>query len=115
MSTPTTQQINDMRRDTGDQLSPLLLGYADYARLFSQAAGVYALTIYTALTRMIPLILQRMAGCSTKDERDALSKRLEGIKAMLDYWRQEAGVYGGSIGIGTLSYELDADCDNLQS
>lgn len=110
--TPTTAQIQQIRLDVGDQTAPLIFGYVAYSSFYDASEGDMALTVYTALTRMIGVLTQRLAAYAMPCEKDALKARLEALKAMLDYWQQQAGVYGGSIRVGVLSYDIDTDEDN---
>lgn len=107
MATPTTTQVRDLRADVSDITTPLLLGYSEVAALYDRAEGVYNLTVVYALQRVIARLTSLYSACEGKDARIALEKRIAAARALLDYWKMEAGIFGGALTSSYIALELD--------
>lgn len=112
--TPITSDVRSLRADIGDVAAPLILGYSEMASLYDRAAGDYNTTVVYLLQRFMARLTSMYAACETKDARIALQKRIDASKAALEFWKLEAGIFGGSLRTGVLALELDYDDEELQ-
>jgi len=114
MANPTTVQTQALRQDCGDIHEPFLVSPANLIRLWTKAGQVGTELEATARVYMLRAMKTRyiadLRGCEWTESNRAY---VENLDSMIADWEEDAGMYGGEIGIGVLGLDLDADKDNL--
>jgi hypothetical protein len=112
MTTPTAEQIADIRLDIADFHAAFNVPEPNITRIWQRVEALGYDDVEMA-TRVFALyrVKSKLIG-SGCDIDESMQRKLDALDALATEWKQQAGMYGGRIYVGTLDYDLDSDETN---